>query len=178
MTRAITLALRRLRRNETGNATVEFVIWFPLYLMILFASIEAGVMMMRNAIFQHSVDLLVRDLRLGNIDNPTHTRLKERLCSKPLMMKNCMTDLRLELIPIDTATWNLPTGPVTCVDRSQTIDPVVSIDPGARNRPVLIRVCAIYDAIYPTTALGMNLDLDESGGYRMAVVSAFVNQPR
>ena len=170
--------LRRWARDETGNATVEFVIWFPMYLMLLFASIEAGVMMMRNAILQHSVDMLVRDLRLGNIMNPTHDELKTRLCSKPLMMKNCATDLKLELIPIDTVTCDLPLGPVSCVDRSLQMQPAVTVDPGNRNSPVLIRVCGIYDAIYPTTALGMQLDLDPSGGYRMAVVSAFVNQPR
>jgi Flp pilus assembly protein TadG len=178
MIRPLRHALNRFRRDDSGNATVEFVIWFPMYLMILFAGVEAGVMMMRNVILNHTVDVMVRDLRLGNILNPTHDTLKSYMCARPLMMRNCLTDLRIELVPIDTATWQIPTGPVTCVDRAQTVQPVASVDPGQRNRPVLIRVCAIYDAIYPTTALGMDLELDESGGYRMAVVSAFVNQPR
>jgi hypothetical protein len=178
MTRPLHALRRRFRRDESGNATVEFVIWFPMYLMILFAGIEAGVMMMRNVILQHAVDVMVRDLRLGNIPDPSHDTLKDYMCSKPLMMKSCFTDLRIELMPINTTTWALPDGPVNCVDRAEELEPVASVDPGQRNRPVLIRVCGVYDAIYPTTALGMQLDIDETGGYRMAVVSAFVNQPR
>jgi hypothetical protein len=170
--------LRRFRRDEDGNAPIEFVLWFPVYLMILFASVEAGLMAMRTAIFHHSVDLVVRDLRLGNIANPTHDDLKTRICSRPLGLPNCHANLRIELTPLNTTTWAMPAGQAPCVDRSLAVQPVVSVDPGARNRPVLMRVCGIFDAVFPSTAYGMQLGLDAGGGYRLEVVSAFVNQPR
>ena len=170
-------ALRRFWRNQDGSPSVEFVLWFPVYLMVMFGSVEAGLMAMRTAMFHHSVDLVVRDLRLGNIVNPTHDDLKTRICSRPLMMQDCQRDIRIELTPINTNTWTLPTGPAPCVDRTLQIQPAVAVDPGQRNRPVLMRVCGIFDAFFPSTAYGLQMQLDPGGGYRLEVISAFVNQP-
>ncbi|MFV2034455.1 MAG: TadE/TadG family type IV pilus assembly protein, partial [Halocynthiibacter sp.] len=39
--------LRRFRRGEKGNVTIEFVIIFPVFMIIFLSAFEAGVLMTR-----------------------------------------------------------------------------------------------------------------------------------
>jgi hypothetical protein len=64
------------------------------------------------------------------------------------------------------------------VDRATQIEPAVTFIPGGENELVLIRVCAVFDPIFPTTGLGLDLPLDPSGGYQLLAMSTFVNEPR
>ena len=43
---------------------------------------------------------------------------------------------------------------------------------------MLVRACAVFDPYFPTSAWGLQLPLDASGGYQLVAMSAFVNEPR
>jgi Flp pilus assembly protein TadG len=169
--------LRAARRSEAGNATVEFVMVFPIFMMIFFQSFEAGWLMIRNTMLERALDLTVRDLRLGHFTNPTNATIRTEICSYAITIANCSTSLLVELTPVDTATWAMPSTSATCVNRSATIQPVTTVQQGAGDQMMLIRVCAIVDPLFPGTSWGLNLPLDSTGGFALIATSAFVNEP-
>ena len=171
-------ALRRALRREDGSSTLEFVIMLPLFLMIFMAATEAGVMLTRQAMLERALDVAIRDLRLGTWVDPTADQLKDRICENSALIRNCGSSLLLELQPVNTADWVLPADPASCVDRQEDIQPVTTFVPGAGNQLMLVRACTVIDPIFPTTAYGLRLPLDESGGYQLRSASTFVNEPR
>ncbi len=169
--------LRRAMR-EDGSATVEVVLVVPLFVTLLLCTVEAGMLMVRHTMVDRALDITVRDLRLGRYDNPTAAQLRRDICSRTVVMPNCMNDLMIEMRPVSRATWALPTGRQPCVDRSLAIQPATTFIPGGENELVLIRVCALFDPLFPTTPFGLRLPLDPSGAYQLLAMSSFVNEPR
>ena len=169
--------LRRFLRATEGTATVEFVIVFPVLLMLLFQSIEAGWIMVRYTMLQRAVDVTVRELRLGHLPNPTNDSLRTAICSLTTDITNCSSSLMIELKPIDTATYAMPSANAPCVDRTAKIQPVTTVQQGGGDNLMLIRVCAVIDPLFPYTGLGLALPKDASGGIDLVAASAFVNEP-
>ena len=88
-----------------------------------------------------------------------------------------MTNLLIELRPVSTTTWTPLAEQTTCKNRDEVINPAVTLNPGIAHEMVLVRVCAVFDPIFPTTRLGISLEIDELGGYALVASSAFVNEP-
>ena len=165
-------------RSESGTATVEFVIAFPVVFAVFAACLESGLFMTRYVMLDRALDMMVRDLRLGLIPSPTLDKLKTAVCDHTVLLYNCKSALKLELTAVDTANWTFPSTAVGCVDRSAPIQP--SVEPptyGGENQPMLIRACATLDMIFPTTAFGLGMPQDGKGGYYVAATSGFVNEP-
>lgn len=169
--------LRRRLRREDGNATVEFVILFPLYIAVMFTGIEAGLLMTRQVMLERAVDLSLRDLRLGQMEDPSAERLREAICANTVVIANCRDVLLLELRPVDTATWGGLNDPVACIDRDEEIQPVTQFQAGGDNQLMLVNVCIVIDPVVPTSALALALPRDPSGGIRLLSASVFVNEP-
>lgn len=177
MTRLARRLLRAFRR-EDGGASVEFVLVLPLLLTTMLMAFEGGLMLARQAMLDRALDIATRDLRLGSWQNPTHDHLKDRICDNTVILRDCRANLLLELQPINTANWAMPSDPVACVDRDEDIQPVTAFVPGAGNQLILVRACYVVDPVFPTTRLGLQLPLDASGGFQMRSFSSFVNEPR
>jgi hypothetical protein len=47
---------------------------------------------------------------------------------------------------------------------------------GGQNQLMLVKACAIFNPIFPSTGLGLQLVRDD-GGYAVTAFSAFVNEP-
>ncbi|PIE14866.1 MAG: pilus assembly protein TadE [Rhodobacterales bacterium] len=169
--------LHQMLRSEAGNPTVEFALLFPIFLSLFLATFEIGMVMIHQVNLDRAVDLTVRDLRLGNIEDPDQDKLRQNICGNTSMIKDCMTSLLIELRPVDQTTWDTLPDEVTCREREADIDPVVSLDPGSSHEMMLVRVCAVFDPWFPTTRIGMSLHRDELGGYAIVATSAFVNEP-
>jgi hypothetical protein len=174
----IARALRRLARRDDGGMTVEVALLMPLFITLMLCTIEAGMVMVRHTMLDRALDITVRDLRLGRYEAPTLAELREDICAHVTVMPNCRRDLMIELRPISRTTWAMPTGRQPCIDRTTAIEPATTFIPGGENELVLIRVCAIFDPLFPTTPWGLGLPLDASGGYQLLAMSAFVNEPR
>lgn len=170
--------LERFRNRDGGAASVEFAIYLPLFLAVFMAAFESGLLTLRNVMLERSVDIVVRDLRLGTMEDPTHDTVREAICARSGgMIPSCTDVLLLELIPVDGDTYDLPAQNNACVNRDEEIQPVTDFNPGGQNDLMIVRACAIFDAIFPTTGLGLQLVVDESGGYQVTAASAFVNEP-
>lgn len=170
-------ALRRFSRDELGTAAVEFAMTVPLLLAIFMASFESGFLMIRSIMLEQSVDMTMRELRLGHYPIPTAALLKQEICKRSVVLTNCDENIMIEMVRINTATWQLPTSGVACVDREEDIQPVTALQFGQQNDVMLVRVCVTQDAMFPTTGIGLGLPKDSRGGYGLVSVTAFVTEP-
>jgi hypothetical protein len=171
---------RRFRRNasrEDGTATVEFVLTAPAVIFTFLAAFESGLHMVRYVMLDRALDVTVRELRLGMIATPALSTLKTHICDEMQLVSDCTTAIRLELVPVDTNTWVFPQGRVDCVDRGQPIQPQLEPNLGVENQVMLIRACLTADALFPTTGIAAQMELDTNGGYYIAAWSGFVNEP-
>lgn len=178
--------LRAFFRDETGTASIEFVFVVPIIMTIFMASFESSFYMARHVMLERSVDLVVRDIRLGKLAGLNHQALKTKICERAALVQSvqtCIDAMKIWMQPIDTATFAMVPTPNGCVDRSQPIDPLVGPPPaefkfGTPNEIMLVRVCLKEKPMFPTTLVGARLIRDETDGhYGMITMSVFVNEP-
>jgi hypothetical protein len=48
---------------------------------------------------------------------------------------------------------------------------------GGNNELMMVRVCALFRPMFPSTGLGLNLRYDGDGNYAIVATTAFVNEP-
>ncbi len=90
-----------------------------------------------------------------------------------------MNVLLIELRPVSTITWE-PLGARADLHRPRRTDQARATDAfnsGAGDELMLIRACAKFDPIVPTTGLGFHLPKDNTGAYALISTTAFVNEP-
>lgn len=167
----------RAVREEDGTATIPFILFLPFFMMLVISSLEMGILMLRNVMLERALDLSVRDLRLGAFTGD-YDDFKQDVCDRAGIIPDCMDTLVIELRPVSTTTWApLSTGPI-CVDRANPLVPLGNpFDMGAGDELMLIRACAKFDPVVPTTGLGFSLPKDNTGAYALVSTTAFVNEP-
>jgi len=164
------------RRDDCGNATMEFCIIMPVLIYILFSLAEAGVLMTRTIMLDRGVDLAIRDLRLGLTPGATHDDIKNKICDGAFLLTDCRSSVLLELTPVASAA-SFPAGTANCIDRTSQVAPTVNFNPGARSEIMFVRACIVVDPLFPGMGLGALLPKDASGGYAIVVQTAFMNEP-
>jgi len=163
-------------RDSSGNATMEFVILFPVLIYMLFSIAEAGVLMTRTVMLDRGLNIAIRDLRLGLTLGVTHDDIKQQICDAAFLLGACEDVVLLELSTLTDIT-SFPTGGANCIDRTEEIEPIISFTPGARSEIMFVRACLVVDPFFPGIGLGAMLPVDASGGYAIVVQSAFMNEP-
>ncbi|MCF8484911.1 MAG: pilus assembly protein [Rhodobacteraceae bacterium] len=177
MTRFMRKKLRAFGREEEGLAAVEFAMSFPFIFLLFIFAVELGLIMTKSVMLEHALDMAMRDLRLGRMEDASSDTLKDEICDRLAVIEDCRANIMIELQPIDTNTWAMPDQPISCVDRDEEIQPVVSFTLGQQNEIMLVRACVIVEPLFPATGLGALLPKDAAGGFGMAAYSAFVNEP-
>lgn len=178
MTRALKRRLVRFHRDEAGNSTIEFIIMFPLFIFLLLAGIEMGIIAVRQATLERAVDLTVRDIRLGTGTAPQHDQIKDLICDRAVMVPQCKVNLRLEMIRIDPRAWVAPPAVPDCTDQSEEVAPVRSFTNGMDNELMVLRACAKFKPYYPLSGIGRELTKDNAGYAAVTATTAFVQEPR
>lgn len=169
---------RRAWRDEAGVASIEFVMALPILLAVFSASFESGLMMTRSIMLEQSLDMVMRELRLGHYVAPDSNLLKAEICRRTIILVDCEASLMIDLQQISTTSFAMPTVATTCVNRDLDIQPVTALQIGQQNDLILVRACIIQDAIFPTTGVGLGLtSAHNGGGYEIVAVSAFANEP-
>lgn len=178
MTRLPT-ALRRFAADRAAGATVEFVLIFPTVLFVILAAVESGVLMTRYMTLDRAVDLAVRDIRLGLDPTAGHDAIRDRVCGYTTLIADCEETLVVELVAQDNAPAGFPNNAANCLDRSGTVDPVLTVKTGggAAGEIMYMRVCALADPIMPGVGFGLLLPKDANGAHRMVTYTAFMNEP-
>ncbi len=176
MIRAVTLP-RAFARREDGNSTIEFVLVLPVLMTLFMMAFEAGWFMVKSTMLERSVNMAIRAVSLGQINDPTPESVKQLICDRTAVIPDCMDAIRLELRPISQATWNMPPSAIACINRDEEIQPLLPYDVGANNDIMLVRVCLLSPAIFPTTGIGAGLVRNAQGEIGLTAVQTFVNEP-
>lgn len=164
-------------RREDGTASMEFVLVVPVILLIFMASFESGLLMTREILLEQSVDMTMRELRLGHYANVTNTLLKNEICARTIIFPNCQSSIKIQLDRVSTTTWSFPATPTTCINRATPAEPVTTLKYGEPNDLMLIRVCVTLPALFPGTGMALKLSVDSAGDYALVTRSAFVVEP-
>ncbi|MDD7971366.1 TadE/TadG family type IV pilus assembly protein [Roseinatronobacter alkalisoli] len=173
--------LRRFRRNDDGAATVEFVILFPLVLALMLGAIDLGITMVRQVMLDRAVDITVRDVRLGKIGANGSARMSDLICANSMLLPDCIGNISVEMMPVNTSDFTGLDGPFTCIDSEQEITPAVTFNPGmggAAQELMLLRICVVAEPFLRVTGLFSGLDINPEGQLVLTSRSAFVNEPR
>ena len=172
---------RSFKDQQDGNATIEFVFLFPAFIFLFLTGFESGYYMVRNVMLERAVDVAVRDVRLGNGNVPTFVALKQRICEQASIIPDCVDSVQIEMQPIAIAPGG--TNPVRtaakCVDKMSTDDPLTgtTYNVGSENEMIMVRVCALSQPLFPTTGIGVGMQVDAEGNYAIVATTAFVNEP-
>ncbi|MBF9034036.1 pilus assembly protein [Rhodobacterales bacterium HKCCE2091] len=169
--------LRQFLRNDGGTATLEFVIVFPIIMILFIAAFETAMILCRQVMLERALDTTVRLLRLTNDATVTDDEIREVVCGSTLILHNCNDVLVVDLRVVDQVNYALPSEDSLCVDRDGVVNPANRFDPGAENQLMLIRVCAEVARILPFSGFGLNLTRDDNDNVHMTSASVFVNEP-
>ncbi|GGL72825.1 TadE/TadG family type IV pilus assembly protein [Wenxinia marina] len=178
----IAAALRRRRaflRGTDGSSTVEFVICVPVLMVFLLSGIELGLLMTRGVLIDRAVEMAVREVRIGALAPVTHDTLRDRVCELMPIMENCQADLRLEMQTLNPRAAITITREADCVDRGDPEKPLRStFDQLNSNQITIVRACALFDPLFPTTGLAASLHKESENAYALVSNSLFVVEPR
>lgn len=168
----------RFIRNETAAVTVEYIIWWPIYLAFFAGVLEYGYMNMRSAMLERGVSKTVREIRLDRDHVQDHAGIVKAICFHAGILTNCEQNLRVEMIRTSVENFTAPPARMACVDRSQEFDADEGLNFGQPDDIMLLRVCAKFKALAPTTYFTSAVTKDSNGEYALASQNAFVVEPR
>lgn len=177
LSHALRRPIARRFADERGNATVEFVLVFPVMIIILVSAFEIALANVQHVMLERGTDLAVRELRLAGGTPPAYEDLRDAICAAAFVIPDCRNALQIEMQPVNVTTWTTLDGSLDCIDREETIAPVINFRNGQQNEMMLIRACAVIDPIFPNMGLGAVMPKDDTGGYFLVAKSAFVNEP-
>lgn len=169
--------LRRFGRDQSGSATLDFAMMAPAVILLFTSGLESGVLSTRHVMLEAALDTTVRDVRIGRIPSPTHDILVDRICQIATIIPDCVNNVRLEMMPRDPKNWVAPLDAVMCVDRADQGDPVLNFNSGLNNEMMVLRACALFDPMLPTTGLGKEIPKKSGGAYALVATSAYVMEP-
>ncbi|OIQ29832.1 MAG: pilus assembly protein TadE [Alphaproteobacteria bacterium MedPE-SWcel] len=176
--RTLITRLRRFREADDGNATIEFAILFPLMLLVLFASVELGLITVRQIMLERAMDLTVRDIRLGTGGNMQHDDIRDSICARSGFIDDCATSLRLEMVQLDPFAWGGVNSEPDCVSAIEEVEAVTTFENGGSNDLMFLRACMSFDPVFPHWGLADSMQKDSEGRIRLYAASAFVQEPK
>ena len=171
--------LKRFSKKEDGVITIEFLLMFPLYFFLMLAGIENGFVMLRHALLEQSVTNTVRDIQLSPVNPPNYQEVKELICDGHGLIKDCTTDLKVEMFSLDfNSNVSIPTG-ASCIDKPEEIDLPDKFATGTENQLMFMRVCAGFDPfIKGPGLLSLMLPKNGKGQFNLVTVAAFSIEPQ
>ena len=171
--------LRRAARAEDGNATIEFVLVFPLIMAIFLASFELGLLQLRHTMLERGLDVAVRTVRLSTNAVPDYAALRDDICEQAMLVADCANSLKLEMIRLDPWSRFADVEAADCINRPVDFTPARTWTEGAANDLILLRACVLFDPLFPTTGIGYQLasDFDNEGAYALTAKTVFVAEP-
>lgn len=179
MTLPLRYRIREFWKDESATATLEFVIVFPLLMIVFIAAFETALILTRQIMLERTLDMTTRVLRLAQGVITDADTVRDTMCANTNLLPNCDTLLTIDLIVIDDTLYEMPSNAQICADRGSgiVIAPANNEDFGGDNEFLLIRTCLIVERILPFSGFGLNLTRDDNGDMYMMASTIFVNEP-
>lgn len=164
-------------KREDGNATIEFAILFPLFITVLVSAVEVGFITFRHTMLDRAVDLTVRDIRLGTGSAPQYEDIRNAICERAAIIPDCQNNMKIEMIRMDLRAWTAPPADYDCINHAEEVQPVRTFVNGMQNEMMLLRICAMFEPLFPLGGLGRDLKNSSDTGYTAMISStAFVQE--
>jgi Flp pilus assembly pilin Flp len=177
MSNVLRKGFRRFRKDDSGTASVEFVILAPFLIGLMLFSVELGVVTLRAAMLERGLDIAVRDIRLGTGNVPDHDATKATICDNAALIPDCLNKLRLEMRPNDLRAYTALDPTPDCTDNEEPTKPLRAFIPGAQNELMVLRACVKFQPLFPRAILGGAFSTDDSGEAALVASTAFVQEP-
>lgn len=157
---------------------MEFVITFPVIMILFIAVFETSMIMTRQVMLERTLDQAVRILRLADGLTVNAADIRTAICDNTSMLPDCNNLLTIDLRDVPRATYAVPSNQDMCVQRDDATATLNNtFNPGVDNQLMMVRACFIVDRILPFSGFGLNLTRDTTGGLHMMAASVFVNEP-
>jgi len=167
-------AMRRLRRNQSGAAAVEFALVAAPFIAMLFAIIETAIVFFAGQVLETAVQDSARMIMTGQAQNGgfSQAQFKTQVCSHIVAMLDCNNGVQVDVRKFSSFNNVALPSPV---DANGNYTPNVSYNPGGPGDIVVVRLFYLWPVI--VSPLGFNL-ADVNGGKRLIVATAaFRNEP-
>ncbi len=171
---------RRFRKEESGNASVEFIIIVPVFISLVTMSIELGFVTIRHTMLERGLDIAVRQIRLGTGEPSSYDEIKIVICDNAPILSNCETELRLEMQPVDLRAYSTLDAEPKCIENSEPVEPAVLDEEfvfGGVNDLMVLRACYRYEPLFPEEMMGRALQKDQDNKVQIVTTTAFVQEP-
>lgn len=163
-------------RNPAGAAALEFAMVAPILIGLILGTIELGWVMTQNMMLDRALDMTVREVRVGLLQNPTLERVRSKVCERAVVLTDCEESLALEFLPITTKA-DYPTDNTRCMTRGSNPKPVLRFSTGGRDQLVFVRACFIVEPLTPMLGGLLSLPTDDQGVHRIVAKSGFMSEP-
>jgi len=167
---------RFFRKDDDGNATVEFVLVFPVYMVLFISTFEAGLMMVRHFMLERGLDEAIRTIRLTTAQTWEADDIRQMICENAMVIPDCEASVRIEMERIDPRIEFKPDRRHECIDASDPSQPAENFGTGGEHDVMLLRACALFDVWFPATGLGMQMP-KIGDQYALVSLGAFVMEP-
>ena len=95
--------MKRFLKDQSGASVIEFTMLFPLFIVMIFGTFEAGWLMTKHMWVERGLDVAMRDVRLGNVEETSYEDIRDRICEYIGGVNNCSGNI-LSLIHISEPT--------------------------------------------------------------------------
>lgn len=168
----------RALSSEEGNASIEFVVLFPIIFAMFLSSVDFSVMMLRQIFLDRALDLALRDVRLGIIQPTGLDSFKDRICQNSALTPNCRDNITVELRPVSVADLHNFDPTARCVDRAQNVTPLLQFTPGAGQQELmLIRACTVANPFIVANGFMFGAPRGPNDDFMSVSIGIFVNEP-
>ncbi|MEG6508448.1 TadE/TadG family type IV pilus assembly protein [Methyloligella sp. 2.7D] len=164
--------MRRLLRDRSGAAAIEFAIVAVPFLILLLGLFEVGFVFVGNLTLEHSVADAARWVRTGQAQSWDEDTLRQKVCDQIVIPVDC------DKLRLDIRTFNAfgdTSFPDPLNDEGKLRDDF-TFDTGGRNDVVVLR--AYYEwpliSIFPSW---ISLGNMSSGNRLLSATSVFRNEP-
>ncbi len=171
-------AASRFFKDEGGNQTIEFIIFFPTVMFLFLATVEVGVYSIRHVVLERGLDLTVRSIRLNQA--PVNAEgIRTTVCRNSLMIPKCDRSVRVEMLSLDARNFTASSIPAAtkCLNLDDPVQPADEVQAGDPNQLMVLRVCALFDPFFPTTGFGKSIPKVSGGSYALVSLAAFAIEP-
>lgn len=173
-------SLNQKLQSEDGNASVEFVVLFPLIFALFVTSVDFSIQMLRQASLDRAVDIVMRDVRLGR--SRTADDIKLAICAVSGEFSgnqaDCFSNITVELRPVQPSELRLEDPSVRCVDRASGINPVLAFTPRIQGQELMmVRVCRVASPFIALNGFLLGNPRGPNDDFMSVSVGFFVNEP-
>jgi hypothetical protein len=151
--------------------------------MALFvSSFELGTIMLRQSMLDRSIDMTVRQIRIGAVADVNHDAIKEMICERTVFLHDCASELKLEMQVVDPRAWTNMDTDVDCIDHEEDEQPPPRFQAGIDNQMMILRACHLFEPFVSSFGLGQQvlgelIPRESGNSYRLVATASYVVEP-